>query len=136
MAKLLGIDYGTKRVGLAITDELKIIASPLETVETSKIITHLEKLLSKENIEAIVLGEPKYLDGTISNTTKKVYEFKSKIEKKFPSIPVHLEDEMFTSKMAAESMIAAGIKKKKRQEKGNLDKISAALILKSFMDKQ
>lgn len=136
MAKLLGIDYGTKRVGLAITDDLQIIASPLETIETSKIIDHLEKLLSKEPIEAIVLGEPKYLDGNISDTTKKVYKFKTEIEKKFPNIPIHLEDEMFTSKMAAESMIASGVKKKKRQDKGNLDKVSAALILKSYMDKQ
>ena len=135
MAKLLGIDYGTKRVGLAITDDLKIIASPLDTIDTTKIMVYLKKLLENEPIEAIVLGEPKYLDGNISDTTRKVYQFKKGLEKNWPNIPVYLEDEMFTSKMAAESLIAAGVKKKKRRDKSNLDKVSAALILKSYMDK-
>lgn len=135
MPKLLGIDYGTKRVGLAITDDLQIVASPLETVETVRIVDHLKNLLSKENIELIVLGEPKYPDGNISETTKKVYVFKKELEKLFPNIPVQLEDEMYTSKMASETLLSAGIKKSKRKDKSLLDKVSAALILKSYMDK-
>ncbi|MEZ5007624.1 MAG: Holliday junction resolvase RuvX [Chitinophagales bacterium] len=135
MSKYLGIDYGTKRVGLALTDDLKIVASPLETIDTAKIIDHLKKLIVKENVELIVLGEPKYLDGNISETTKKVYKFQEELKKAFPTLPIHLEDEMFTSKMASDTLISAGIKKSKRKDKSLLDKVSAALILKSYMDK-
>ena len=135
MPKLLGIDYGAKRIGLAITDDLKIIASPLETVDALKIMVYLKDLMTKNDIEAIVLGEPKYLDGNISDTTRKVYQFKKELEKNFPKLPIHLEDEMFTSKMAADTLITAGVKKKKRKDKSTLDKISAALILRSYMDK-
>lgn len=135
MSKYLGIDYGTKRVGLALTDDLKIVASPLETIDTAKIIDHLKKLIVKENVELIVLGEPKYLDGNISETTKKVYKFQEELKKTFPTLPIHLEDEMFTSKMASDTLISAGIKKSKRKDKSLLDKVSAALILKSYMDK-
>lgn len=136
MAKLLGIDFGTKRIGLAITDELQIIASPLETVDNANIIDYLKKLLQSENVEAFILGEPKFLDGSISETTQRVYAFKEKLAKAFPKMEIILEDETFTSKMAADSMIRFGAKKKQRRDKSNLDKISAALILQSYLEKR
>ncbi len=135
MGKLLGIDYGSKRTGIAITDELKIIASPLTTIDTKNIFKYLTELCAKEDIETIVLGEPRYLDGTASEMTMKVHAFKTKIEKLLPKITVCLEDEFYTSKIAAETLVRAGYKKKQRQDKKNLDKISAALILQSYMER-
>jgi putative Holliday junction resolvase len=135
MGKLLGIDYGMKRTGLAITDDYKIIASPLTTVDTKDILPFLEVLCKKEPIEAIVLGEPKYLNGTESEMTKNVHAFKLKLEKLLPQLKIHLEDEFYTSKIAADTMVQAGYKKKDRRDKRNLDKISAALILQSFMER-
>lgn len=135
MGKLLGIDYGMKRTGIAITDELQIIASPLTTVDTKDIFKFLVDLCQKEKIETIVLGEPRYLDGNESQMTRNVHAFKQKIEKQLPNIPIVLEDEFYTSKMAADTMIQAGYKKKQRRDKKNLDKISAALILQSYMER-
>jgi putative Holliday junction resolvase len=135
MGKFLGIDYGMKRTGIAITDDYKIIASPLTTVDTKDILNFLAELCKKEVIEAIVLGEPKYLNGTESEMTQNVHAFKLKLEKLLPTIPIHLEDEFYTSKIAADTMVRAGYKKKDRRDKRNLDKISAALILQSFMER-
>ena len=134
MGKLLGIDYGLKRTGLAITDDLQIIASPYETIESKIALDYIEKLVIDQNIEAIVLGEPRYLDGSESQMTKNVHAFQAKLAKKC-KVPIYLEDEAFTSQIAADTMLAAGYKKKKRRDKGNLDKISAALILQSYMEK-
>ena len=133
MGKLIAIDFGLKRTGLAITDELQIIASGLETVDSKKLMDYLIALVSKESIEKIILGEPKRLDGSDAHITQNVYLLKEALEKQFLNIPVILHDERFTSKMAMEAMIAGGMKKKQRRDKAMIDKISATIILQSYM---
>lgn len=134
MAKIIAIDYGLKRCGIAITDELQIIATSLATVETHLLMDYLSTLFSKENIECLVLGEPKKLDNTISETTTKVYGFKKAFEQRFPDKTVHLLDERFTSRIAAQSIHSMGLKKKDRQNKALLDSVSATLILQQFLE--
>ncbi len=133
MGKIIAIDFGLKRTGLAITDELQIIATGLETVESRNLMNYLIALFQKEKIDTIVLGEPKRLDGTDAHITQNVYLLKEALEKQFPGIPVILHDERFTSKMAVEAMIAGGMKKKQRRDKAMIDKISATIILQSYM---
>lgn len=133
MGKIIAIDFGLKRTGLAITDELQIIATGLETVESKKLMDYLIALFQKEKIEKIVLGEPKRLDGSDAHITQNVYLLKEALEKQFVGVPVILHDERFTSKMAVEAMIAGGMKKKQRQDKAMIDKISATIILQSYM---
>lgn len=133
MGKIIAIDFGLKRTGIAITDDLKIIATGLETVDSKKLMDYLIQLFQKEKIEKIVLGEPKRLDGTDAHITQNVYLLKEALEKQFQGIPVILHDERFTSKMALEAMIAGGMKKKKRQDKGMIDKISATIILQEYL---
>lgn len=135
MGRVLAIDYGTKRTGLAVTDPLKILANPLETIPTQNLITFLKEYTAKENVEALVLGHPKHLDGNDNEMTAKVLALKKKLENYFPDKKVIMIDERFTSKMALQSMIAMGSKKKDRREKaGNLDKISATIILQSYLE--
>jgi putative holliday junction resolvase len=133
--RLLAIDYGAKRTGLAVTDPLKIIASALDTVPTEKVIDFLKKYISNEEVEAFVVGMPINLDGSETDGTAYVKRFVEELKLIFPAIPIHLEDERFTSKMAVSAMIAGGMKKKDRQNKGNIDKISATIILQSFMNR-
>lgn len=135
MARILAIDYGTKRVGLAVTDPLQMIATALETVENDKILTYLEEYFEKEAVELLVLGMPKNLDNSDTDATKAVEEFAQKFKEKFPKTSVEFQDERFTSKMALDAMIAGGTKKKYRQNKGNLDKVSAVIILQSYLEK-
>ncbi|MFM9984094.1 MAG: Holliday junction resolvase RuvX [Flavobacteriales bacterium] len=135
MPKILGIDYGMVRTGLAITDELQIIASPLQTVPTKELISTLQKIIDKEKICIVVLGEARKLDGSESAISKEQEKFVTVLQKKFPGIRIERIDEAFTSKLAAQSMIASGMKKSDRQKKGNLDMISAALILRSYLEK-
>ncbi len=134
MGRILAIDYGTKRVGLAVTDPLQIIASPLETVHAKDIIDYLKKYDEAEGLESIVLGMPKKLDGKDTNATQHVRQFHKNLKKHFPQKPVYLHDERFTSKIALEAMIAGGSKKKDRRDKGNIDKVSAAVILQSYLE--
>lgn len=134
MSKALGIDYGTKRTGLAITDALRIIASPLETVETPQLMSRLQVLVTKEKITDFVVGEARHADGTASEITLAQEKFCKQLRAQFPEIPVHRVDEMYTSKLASQAMIAGGMKKKGREEKGNLDKISAAIILQTYLN--
>jgi putative Holliday junction resolvase len=137
MARILAIDLGTKRTGLAVTDPLKILANPLETIETGQVINFLKSYCAKEEVEAIVLGLPTRLNGQDNEMTPRVLKLKEELEKAFPQMKIALEDERFTSKMAMQSMIAMGSKKKDRKEKaGNLDKVSAAIILQSYLEKQ
>ena len=137
MARILAIDLGTKRTGLAVTDPLKILANPLETIETGQLINFLKSYCAKEEVEAIVLGLPTRLNGQDNEMTPRVLKLKEELEKAFPQQKIALEDERFTSKMAMQSMIAMGSKKKDRKEKaGNLDKVSAAIILQSYLEKQ
>lgn len=134
MGRILAIDYGSKRVGLAVTDPLQIIASPLDTVHAKDVIQFLKNYDLSEGIESFVLGMPKNLNGTDTNATQQVRQFHNLLKKQFPEKPVYLHDERFTSKMAMDAMIAGGMKKKDRREKGNIDKISASIILQSYLE--
>ncbi|HLT07455.1 MAG TPA: Holliday junction resolvase RuvX [Cyclobacteriaceae bacterium] len=135
MARILAIDLGTKRTGIAVTDVLKLIANPLETVETAKLWTYIENYIQKEPVDTIVVGHPKSLDGSDTQMTKPAISLKTKLAKKYPDIKVVLVDERFTSKMALRTMIEMGSKKKDRREKaGNLDKVSATIILQTYLD--
>ncbi|KOF01542.1 crossover junction endodeoxyribonuclease RuvA [Roseivirga seohaensis] len=134
MGRILAIDYGRKRVGLAVTDPLQIIASPLETVHSKDVIQYLKDYDKVENLEAIVLGMPMNLNNQPTDATLGAKQFENLLKKHFPEKPVYLQDERFTSKMAMDAMIAGGMKKKDRREKGNVDKISATIILQSFLE--
>ena len=134
MAKALGIDYGKKRVGIAISDSLQIIASALTTIDTPNIFTFLKDLLEKEEIDCFVIGEPKNLDGTPTDSTVITKEFVAKLSKKYSQIFIKRIDERFTSKIAKQSILDAGIKKMKRRDKALVDKVSAAIILQSYLD--
>jgi putative holliday junction resolvase len=133
MGRVLAIDYGKKRTGLAVTDPLKIIATALETVLTIDLLKYLADYMQKEEVEQIVLGLPVNLNSQDTDITADVRKFADILRSHFPVIPVHFYDERFTSKMALQSMIDSGTKKKDRREKGNLDKISAVIILQSFL---
>ena len=134
MAKALGLDYGKKRVGIAISDSLQMIASALTTIDTPNIFTFLKDLLEKEEIDCFVVGEPKNLDGTPTDSTVITKEFVAKLSKKYPHISIKRIDERFTSKIAKQSILDAGIKKMKRRDKALVDKVSAAIILQSYLD--
>jgi len=134
MGRLLAIDYGTKRVGLAVTDPLRIIATPLDTLHSKDVEAFLKAYEQKEGIDAFVVGMPKNLNNQDTNATPLVQAFVNRLKKVFPQKPIHLHDERFTSKMALDAMIRAGASKKARREKGNIDKVSAAIILQSFLD--
>ncbi|WP_323757836.1 Holliday junction resolvase RuvX [Roseivirga sp.] len=134
MGRILAIDYGRKRVGLAVTDPLQIIASPLDTVHSKDVIQYLKDYDKAENIESFVLGMPMNLNNQPTDATLGAQQFENLLKKQFPEKPVYLQDERFTSKMAMDAMIAGGMKKKDRREKGNIDKISATIILQSFLE--
>lgn len=135
MGRILAIDLGTKRTGIAVTDALKIVANPLETVETGKLVDFLQSYFQKEDVETVVLGYPKKLDGSENEMTPRVISLKDRLSKLFPEKKLVLVDERFTSKMAMQTMISMGSKKKDRKEKtGNLDKVSAAIILQSYLE--
>lgn len=134
MGRLLAIDYGLKRTGIAVTDPLKIIASPLETVRTHLLWKFLEDYFNKETVEAVVIGVPVDLRGRDTDATRSVKNFIKKFGVKYPDVPLHQIDERYTSKMAFDAMIAGGMSKKERRKKENVDKISASIILQSFME--
>ncbi|GHB88041.1 Holliday junction resolvase RuvX [Persicitalea jodogahamensis] len=136
MPRLLAIDYGSKRTGLAVTDPLQIIATALETVRTHLLLDYLKKYVEREAVEAIVIGMPRRLDSSDTHNTQAVRTFIKKLESTFPDIPVYPHDERFTSSIALQAMITGGSKKSERREKGNLDKVSAVVILQSFMESQ
>ena len=133
MAKALGIDYGKKRVGIAISDPLQMIASPLTTIDTEDIFIFLTDLIEKEEIDCFVVGEPKNLDGSSTDSTEITEIFVERLLKKYPRVPIKRIDERFTSKIAKQSILTAGIKKMKRREKALIDKVSAAIILQSYL---
>ncbi|MGE5420734.1 MAG: Holliday junction resolvase RuvX [Chloroflexota bacterium] len=132
----MAIDFGTKRIGLAVTDPLKIFASPLVTVKTSDFDSFILDYIKNEEVEAFVIGYPMQLNNTPSDSVKHINPFIKKLKKIFPQLPVHLADERFTSSMALRTMIDGGVKKKDRQDKSLVDKISASIILQSFLDRQ
>ncbi|WP_247237503.1 Holliday junction resolvase RuvX [Telluribacter sp. SYSU D00476] len=134
MARLLAIDYGAKRTGIAVTDPLQIIATALDTVRSHDLLDFLKKYTQQEPVEAFIVGMPRRLDNTATNNTPLVEAFIKRLRNTFPDIPVYTHDERFTSSMALQSMIAGGSKKSDRREKGNIDKISATIILQSYME--
>ena len=135
MDRIIGIDYGRKRVGVAVSDPLGIFASALETVQSAKIIQYLKKYAENENVVRFVVGYPVNMDGAPSEAAKDVDVFLKQLAKAFPEVPVTLEDERFTSVLAHRAMIDGGMKAKDRRDKESVDKISAAIILQSYMDK-
>ena len=134
MGRVLAIDYGKKRTGIAVTDPLRIIATPLDTYPTHELLNVLKAYIQKETVDEFVVGMPKTLSNEDSEIAPLVRKFVEMLKKTFPEKPVHLADERFTSSMAMRAMIDGGMKKKDRQVKGNVDKISATLILQSFLD--
>jgi putative Holliday junction resolvase len=135
MGRIMAIDYGTKRTGIAVTDPLRIIATALNTVETATVFTFLMGYFEKEPVDEIVLGMPRTLRNEDSQTAPAVRVFAEELKKKFPEKPIHLVDERFTSSIAKQTMIDGGMKKKDRRDKSNVDKISAVLILQTWMQK-
>lgn len=136
MDRILGIDYGKKRTGLAVSDPLGIFASALETVPTANIINYLKKYTSQNKVERFVVGYPMNLNGSPAECTPFVEAFVKVLKKNFPSIPITLEDERFTSQLAMRAMIDGGMKRSERRIKGSVDRISAAIILQSWLDGQ
>jgi len=133
MARILALDFGTKRTGVAVTDELKLIASGLTTVDTKELMQFLKDYFRKEKVELVVVGEPKQKDGTASQSEVYIQSFLEEFVKQFPTMPVKREDERFTSKMAFQTMIDSGLKKKQRQNKALVDEISATIILQNYL---
>ena len=133
MARILSIDYGKKRTGLAVTDPLQIIASGLATVSTSELFDYLKQYVAKEQVERIVIGEPKQPNGQPSENLQRVQQFVNRWRKAVPDIPIEYYDERFTSVLAHQAMIDGGLKKKDRQNKALVDEISATIILQDYM---
>ena len=136
MDRIIGIDYGSARTGLAVSDPLQIFASALETLPSAKIIEYLQKYSASETITMFVVGMPLELDGTPSETAHQVRSFVGQLRKAFPDVPVEYEDERFTSVLAHRAMIDGGMKASRRRDKKEVDKISAAIILQSYLDKK
>ena len=135
MDRIIGIDYGRKRTGLAVSDPLGIFASAMDTVHSANIIDYIKKYAENESVIRFVVGYPKNLDGTPSEAASDVDVFLKVLSKSFPDIPVELEDERFTSVLAHQAMIDGGMKASRRQDKTEVDKISAAIILQGWLDR-
>jgi len=136
MAQIMALDYGIKRIGIAVTDDLQIIASGLATVNTTDIFTFLENYLANENVELFIVGEPKQMDNSPSESEVFILPFIEKLKAKFKNTPVKRVDERFTSKMAFQTMIEGGLGKKQRKNKGLIDKISATIILQTYLERK
>lgn len=134
MGRILAIDFGKKRTGIAVTDPLQIIASPLDTIRTHLLIPFLENYHKTENIEEFVIGMPKDLMNNDTDSTASVRSFINLLKKKFPNHNIHKVDERFTSKMAKGAMLAGGMRKSERRKKENVDKLSATIILQSYLE--
>lgn len=134
MARIIAIDYGRKRVGLAVTDPFQIIANGLDTVAAKDVLTYLEKYFQAEEVECIVVGYPKQMNNEDSESVKYLKPFLGQLKKKFPDMPIELVDERFTSKIAFQTMIDGGLGKKARRDKAMIDKVSATIILQSYME--
>ena len=134
MGRIIAIDYGTKRTGIAVTDPLCIIANGLDTVSTHELFQYLETYFSKEKVDIVVMGLPKKMNGNDSETMQYIRPLVKKLNEKFPTIEVVYVDERFTSKLAHQAMLDGGLKKKERQNKALVDKISATIILQSYLE--
>jgi len=135
LGRIIAIDFGTKRTGIAVTDEMQMIAFGLTTIATNDLIVFLKDYTSKEKVSLIVVGEPKQMDNTPSESEASIQSFLNRFNETFPEIKVERQDERFTSKMAFQTMIDGGLNKKKRQNKSLIDEISATIILQSYLDK-
>lgn len=133
MGKVLGIDYGAKRTGIAISDAMQIIASGLTTVPTHSLDDFIAKIVLKENIECFVVGDPRNLDGTNTDSTLHVNRFVKRLQKLYPTISIYKIDERFTSKIARKAILASGVKKKERKNKSLVDEVSATIILQNYL---
>jgi putative Holliday junction resolvase len=133
MARIMGIDYGAKKSGIAVTDPLQLIGSPLETVETAKLLDYLRNYLNNNEVETIVVGEPFYPDGNPAQLHAAVMAFVEKLKKTLPKVPIVLQDERYSSKEARDIILHSGKKKMARRDKTLVDKVSASLILRNFM---
>lgn len=133
MARILAIDYGLKRTGIAVTDPLQIIATGLTTVSTPELISFLKQYFAREEVEKIIIGEPKNLDDSDTHATAPVHNVIKKLHKEFPSIPVETVDERFTSFLAKQAMLEMGLKKKQRRDKAMVDEIAATIILQEYL---
>ena len=133
MARILCIDYGGKRTGIAVTDSFQIIATGLTTVDSHEMISFLKKYFLQEQVELIIIGEPKNLDDSDTHATPLIKEAIKKLQKEFPMIPLKTVDERFTSKMAKQAMIDMGMKKKDRQNKRTVDEIAATMMLQEYL---
>ncbi|MBV9961257.1 MAG: Holliday junction resolvase RuvX [Parafilimonas sp.] len=133
MSRILCIDYGKKRTGIAVTDPLKIIASALTTVETKDLLPFLKKYFQEEEVELVLIGEPKNWDETDTHATPLVRQFIQKFKKDFPLMKIETVDERYTSKLASQAMVQMGMKKKDRQKKENVDQIAAAIMLQEYL---
>ena len=134
MGRILSIDYGKKRTGIAVTDTLKLIANGLCTVETSTLLDFLADYMKKEDVECIVVGLPKQTNGEPSENMKRIEPFVNRLKKLYPNLPIEYFDERFTSVLAHQAMLDGGLKKKQRQDKGLVDEISATIILQGYME--
>lgn len=134
MGRILAIDYGKKRTGLAVTDPLRITANPLLTIETKELINWLQTYFEKEKVDIVVIGNPTQMNGEESESMNYIRPFIGNFKKQFPTIPITMYDERFTSVLAHQAMIAGGMKKKDRQDKTIVDKIAACIILEGFLD--
>jgi len=135
MPRILAIDYGLKRTGLAVTDPLQIIANGLTTVESPRLINFLKEYFKKEEVEMIIVGEPKNWDDTDTHATPLVKKIVERLKKEFPKIPITMVDERFTSKMASRAMIDMGMKKKQRRNKALIDEIAATIMLQEYLER-
>lgn len=134
MSRILAIDYGKKRTGIAVTDPMQIIANGLTTVPTHTLMDFLMNYVQKEQVERIIIGHPKQMNNEDSENMKNIVPFMNQLKKKMPQMPVELVDERFTSVLAHQAMLAGGLKKKDRQNKALVDEISATIILQSYME--
>jgi putative Holliday junction resolvase len=133
--RILAIDYGKKRTGLAVTDPFRIIASGLTTVETPQLFSFLRDYFLKEKVEIVIVGEPKQMDGNPSESTEMIEKFITQFRQEFPTIKIERMDERFTSKMASRTLLDSGLKKKKRQDKALLDEVAATIMLQDYLNK-
>jgi putative holliday junction resolvase len=134
MGRIMAIDYGNKRVGIAVTDPLQIIATPLETIHSQDVFPYLKTYFLKEEVEALVVGMPQTLAGKPTDVSSAVVGLVRKLKKEFPDLPIHTVDERYTSRMAKQAMLAGGVKKMDRRDKAMVDRISATIILQSFLE--
>ena len=135
MARILSIDYGGKRTGIAVTDPLKIIATALGTVETKKLFPYLKDYFSREAVEQVIVGMPVNWDDTATHATPLVQAFINRFKKEFPHMPIEEVDERYTSKLASQAMLQMGLKKKQRQDKGMIDQVAATIMLQEYLNK-